>query len=936
MVSRLTHPHVLFHWRGGALMRFALSFVMLSLALCGASFAADPELPPFARYQVPFLMAADATSARATIEDRASSVVNWNACGREIDFFGNAGSRRWDSDNDELDGLLDGDITPFVIGKLSWIHKNFSSQGEQEPPPCIQTVRYFSVNDVSHWKDWPGPGKDTRNHTYEKMKEWPYDAGLGEQDPKEAVRRWNEAFASMWGSENCGGVLSSVSRENNTFLLTFSVTRACMVEQVNRALASRAKIGSPGTNGLPCRIVGKAGQGDWDMAVIALLRAIYIDRKYHLNVISSDTKQHVFNNLLSISGELEGDSYDVASCGNQDNDQGSAQERVDEEAFYNDGFFGDLGDLLGWLFRWLLVILLLAAFFLSPAGILSALAAAAASVLAATVAALVTFWVLQVRVPETENHLLMINSSKYLTNQLMIADLPDADDRERIEGYQKEIREWLLQRLRRITKEDFQEYNAKPYQRLSIAAILNLYDFDESRNEGNVKLITASRIVLEYATARFAAGSNQGRRMVPFRRLMEANRFEIAGPNDEGMHPRRMTDFGSGADHQIAAMLLFSGQLQQLPKRRGTAGAEPTHGLVSIAATEELIWEATSDYRPSEVVLDLAMNKSVTYDQKIHHGGFEIYSSGPGFLITAGGVITKNALAMFVSPLGLNITPPFRFKLKNQDRGSGVPTTLMVASGRSQLTRGQFIRIQGHRHEFSHEDRNDDISDDACRTDPDQAGKKECAQNLTNDDNLCVLRGFACGTNIHVPEIIERDCLKPAPGVDASWSFLDSASCSAYGDAPPFYLVVFRKPCPPDIDGCVDNWGFFEAVDRATTAANVPFAEFIQQTVSRNPTLMVALTNTLGGTYKTWRGDTLLYIANGHDEDSNSAGFKGINNLYQKDIDEWPLADGDALTADGKGRATIRSPSRAPASGRVMAIKIDFTDWENPKFDEVQ
>ncbi|MBA8903174.1 hypothetical protein [Phyllobacterium sp. P30BS-XVII] len=916
-------------------MRFALSFVMLSLALCGASLAADPELPAFARYQVPFLMASDAKNARATIEDRASSVVNWNACGREIDFFGNAGSTRWDPENEELHGLADGDITPFVIGKLFWIHNNHSVQGEQDPPPCVQTVRYFSINDISHWKKWAHSGEDFRNHTYKAMMDWPDDAGLGEPDPKEAVRRWNEAFASMWGSK-CQEALSSVSRENDAFLLTFSVSRACMVDQVNRALKSRVKIGSPGTNGLSCRILGKAGQGDWDMAVIALLRALYIDRKYHLNVIFSDTKQYVFNNLLSISGELEGDSYDVASCGNQDNDQGSAQERVDEEAFYNDGFFGDLGDLLGWLFRWLIVILIIAAFFLSPAGILSALATAAASVVAATVAALVTIWVLQIRVPETENHLLMINSSKYLTNQLMIADLPDSDDRERIEGYQKEIREWLLQRLRRITKEDFQEYNAKPYQRLSIAAILNLYDFDESRNEGNVKLITASRIVLEYATAKSAAGSNQGRRIVPFRRLMETNRFERSGPSDEGMRPRRITDFGSGADHQVAAMLLFSGQLQQLPKQPGTAGAGPTHGLVSIASTEELVWEATSDYRPSEVVLDLAMNKSVTYDQKIHHGGFEIYSSGPGFLITAGGVTTKNALGMFVSPFSLNIVPPLRFKLKNQDRGSGVATTLMVASGSAQLTRNHFIQILGHSHEYSHEDRSDDVSDDTCKTNPDFAGEKKCARNLTNDDNLCVLRGFACGTNVMVPLGIDRDCLKPAAGVDASWEFLDSASCPAYADAPPFYLVVFRKPCPPDIEGCDTKWGFFEAVDRASTAANIPFPEFIQQTVSRNPTLMVALSNTLGGTYKTWRGDTLIYVANGHDTDNDSAGFKGINNLSPRDIDDWPLADGDALTADGKGRATIRSPSRAPAPGRVMAIKIDFTDWENPKFDEVQ
>jgi hypothetical protein len=891
--------------------------------------AADPDLPNFARYQVPFgSPSTSAADAVADIPDRAGSVINWNACGREIDFFGSDGKR-----ND--DGLRDGDVYPQVLGKITWIAANTGIFAAFPIEPyCSSSLRTFAVPDLRDWLNWPKAGSEHgSNHIYSPMLGWPSHAGFDGDDP---TALWNEAFKWRWG-EFCAGILQSVTPETvgglKSYLLEFSVSRRCMIAQINATLLSRSKVGNSGTSGLPCSFVDTAGPGDWDMAVISLVRAVYLNKLFGGGAIGEKAGKHVFDNLLTISGEMMSDSYGPHECGNGENDTGSAQDRADEEDFY-DGFFSELGDVLEWLFKWLIMIVIAAILIALGVSIVGALLTGTIAV-PIGVAIVVA---MQVRIPETENHLLMINSSRYLTNQLMIETFTDEGDLDRYNAYQDEIREWLLLRLQRITRKDFMEYNAKPYQRLSIAAILNIHDFATDD-----KLKTAARIVLETASAKFAVGSNQGRRIVPFRRLMETNRFEAYGPGQEGMKPRRITDFGSGADHQVAAMLLFTGQTQQLP---GDAFGSRN---VSIDSTGEMIWEATSlyvvdperpdmyeGYRPHEVVLDLAINKSVPYEQRFHHAGFEIYSSGQGFLVTAGGVTTPHALGMLFTLFQFNIPPPFEFKLKNADRGAGVPTTLMVASGEAQLNRNEFIRIEGAFGDIGHEDRNPAIPDIDCETNKDKAYDKGCSRNLTNDHNLCVRKGFACGINLTIPTPINSSCVHTLPGAAQEWAFIDSTTCPQYRDADPFYVVIFRRPCPPGHEYCKGQWGFFEAVDRPVATPDPTFAEFMQATVDRNPNALLPLAASMIGEYRSWRGESINYSVLGHQADSDKSGIVAINGIVQGDIDDWKLAEGDAITADGEGRVSIRSPGRQPAPGRVMRIEIDFTDWENPIYQEQQ
>jgi hypothetical protein len=859
------------------------------LAVCPAASRAD--LPELANYQVPMgKPAASAEEALSTLPNRIKEVINWNACANEIHFL-NEEKRL----NDE--GKPNGDILPYVLAKVAWISEHGLNQH------CSATVEHFG-----------GLNKDELNTLFRERFPGP---SMGEINAPDA----------------CTGILDEVSPSKipNALTLRFKVSGLCMRQQINHTLSRRAEfgqVGNAGTSGLPCRVVGDAGHGDWDMGVIGFVRILYVDKLRNADSFNPGVRDDVIRNLLTISGPLEPESYGLFQCGNTEHDKGAPQDRADERAFYNDGFFDDLGDLFGWFINFLIVAAVVAAALLAVFVLLGPAAAGLATIVAGSL--LVSLH--QFRIPETENHLLMINSSRYLTNQLIIDALPDDDDKEWFKDDQEEIREWLLQRFRRLIREDFIEYNSKPYNRLSIAAILNIHDFAEDR-----ELREGARIVLEFASAKFAAGSNQARRFVPFRRLMEANRIEIWGPSSEGLKPRRVFDLeGGGTDHLTAAMLLFTGQTQQL-KRIVSGGGEFTSSqwYTSIGSASQMIWEATSSFVPHEIVLDLAINKSVPYDQRIHHDGFEIYSSGRGYLVTAGGVQTGFSYGVLLTPAQFETDSPFNFKQKPEDRGSAMPTTLMPASrpvsnGDLQHRIRDFLRIEGSFREWDHGDRDKTFATNSeCETDPGKAGNDKCKRNVTYDHNLCVRKGFACGSNFVVPDALQA-CLTALPGANDAWRFIDSEACDPYKGAPSFFVVVFRRPCPAETEHCQTDWGFFEAVDKPM---GLSFQQFMQQTIERNPQALITLPASMVGTYRSWRDETITYNALAHVQDDDESGISGVNNLDQPDIDDWPLAEGDAITADGNGRMTIRSPARQPAPNRVMRLEIDFTDWEHPKYE---
>ncbi|MEZ0168343.1 hypothetical protein [Microvirga sp. TS319] len=666
------------------------------------------------------------------------------------------------------------------------------------------------------------------------------------------AQRRSQEYVALYGPA-CRDAFQARRAGEFAVQIVLALSPACLIAQV-RTVVMNPDLGAwefkdgrripkyPGTSAdkLPCILdVVTTGSftvmdaaGDWDMSVIEYTRlarlleqAITIDAR-----VEGDARQaigKIDRELLTLRGGPARETYDlVFSCGNKTNSFGTADEYVADDEHYDQeqqraisGENVDESSTGDDIWRFLRFLLIVAAVALVAGAILGALAgglggglaaglAAAAAVAGAivVVSAFTTLWVAGIE--ETENHLLMQNSSIYLKNKRMMEELRISENRDgfdEIAGKTEDVRQWLLERLQRIVEEDFVEYNAKPYARLSHAAILNLIDDacrlgwswerveDTGCHERDQAIVTAAAAVFDLSAVKAAIGSSQGRRIVPFRRLAKVNMLSRGAP---GHPPLPLTDFIGNADHLLAALQFWTGDTRQGPDGRASYGS-----------TEEMLWHATSRYRPHALILDLAIHKTGPYEQTYTYEGYERYSGGPGWQLTAGGDSTGYAqgLRMNLGWLGL---VGIQFTIyptgPADDKGVGVPTTLMIgAAAARRATYPNFLRFEGTPELFD-------------------AGADPPVASFSN--NRCVTGSFACGIRFEIPEPI-ADCLTPARTQPWSMflSFMDAASCPELRDGDErsdndIYLAVWKSSCHArgTNPACEErDWGFVEVAQRS-------------------------------------------------------------------------------------------------------------------------
>lgn len=742
-------------------------------------------------------------------------------------------------------------------------------------------------------------------------------------------------------------------------VISFEVTSECMKRQVNVALAAMKQVGQPGSAGLPCHLIlGDAVKGDWDVNVRDLVRIYHLSKNGSMApggaILDPGQREHIFNDLLSISGAPWPDDYPLSGCGDTEHETGTPADRADERSWgeENFGWLADVWDVLKWF---LLAILIIFAILLALALLFYALGAGAAFSVAAwlgglvivgvAVGALLLPWA---RVPETENHLLMINTSRYLINEMIIEANP-TDVHFYVED-QAKVKAWLLARLQKIASHDFEEYNARPYQRYSIIALLNLHDFVQCNpsvsNSSNVKdcdLKTATQIVLDLATAKYAAGSSDGRRSAPFRRLLDV-------VEDDVLDRRRFTDSFSASDYMFGFMLGHAGRTGQLPDHRAEIGA-----------INEMVYPATSRYVPAPAVLSIMLGEKKQFEQAIHHAGYEIYSRSPSFLVSAGGVRTPSATPGTLGPV-------FEIGERCVDRGAALPTVLIPSNAGYQRDKPDsminagvvgedLLRIVGFYYHYGRGSKCLAPNNDARTSPPpEKPAPSERQFTWSQDHNLCVFKGFACGTNIVIPHLLE-ECFTPPDG--SPWRFMSSATCPAYPVAKPFYVALFQKACPAGAENCLKDWGFFEAVEalelRCTESfdaqpasclhnwdpgkpapidAAAAYAGFRAKVLALNPPALVPDPKSgdapaLAGRYASPNGHDIDFDAAATMNDKNRPGVVAVNNVRRQDLSDWPLASGDVIQAN-------RCPSDSDRYGRFdilgsfNGVTIDFCDMNKP------
>jgi hypothetical protein len=627
----------------------------------------------------------------------------------------------------------------------------------------------------------------------------------------------------------------------------------------------------PGTSAgkLPClsefKTKLKGLDGDWDQGVIQYTRLAALLYRYGQSSqpIGMDLQMAIdalntrFLTLRSSpeQGATARETFNlISSCGNLPNQFGSAMDTVNgtgSDPGY-DRYSNEAKDAVGdddsfWkkLLHFLkalavaVAIAVGAALIGTVAGIIAgaitgAVAVAAAVAVAVGLVVLITFAFGGIE--ETENHLLMQNTSRYIKNKLMMSELSNQGNRQAFDIIAKlneEVRIWLLEHLQRIAKEDFVEYNAKPYNRLSHASILNLldyacdvsWDYDRSRfifntddacDDKDFAVVRAAASVMDLSAAKLAVGSFEGRRLVPYRRLAEHN-FEY-------YNGRSILELASGADNQLAALQIWTGQMRHAPD-----------GKAAPVTFEDLAWFSTSQYHPDALILNMAVDKSIPREQQYRHHTRERYTSGNGWLITAGGTDEGPAQG-FRSPLGFTIYPPINNDVVN-DRGVGVPTTLMTGArtmgrdgkptdGRARVR--EFLRFEGNKKDWG------------------KGGPDGNTPLWSFSDNNCVAGSFACGLALRLPADFDvATCQTRLIAVD--FFVVDSTLCAAFNDgdglpANDIFIAIYKGS---GVLGSPTDWGFFEVAQQDAYHRSV--AAFADAIIAQNQGRFSAWTSAKSG-----------------------------------------------------------------------------------------
>lgn len=458
-------------------------------------------------------------------------------------------------------------------------------------------------------------------------------------------------------------------------------------------------------------------------------------------------------------------------------------------------------------------------------------------------------------IDETENHLLMIETSRYLTNVLMsrpnpnvqppVKPLYDSD----LDNHANGLRDWLLDYLQQFLKHDFWEFNSRPYQRLPALALQNLYEFapdDEIRK--------AARIVLDYLSAKFAVSGNALRRAVPFRRRAEKR-------SKSGL-----LDFD--ADEDTWRFLILAGDTSVLNAHPAPAGTKAGPlGRVDPAEEVTLVHAALGRYRVPALILDLILNRDHNrYLQRFRHGHWdhdfgepavEVYFSSAKYLISAGGI--------FADGRGLSY--------EESEQAWALPTTLMPAA--AGVDWKEFVRIEG-------------------------------AVDETRRANTGVAPGFACGLNPVFPEWVKEaddQCFRePVP----RWTFINFANAGQCGRDWGFYVAVFRDRCDTPLSrklaGADGTFGFFAVVEPWGHAYT--FDQFVDEILDLNRKTLYTAEGTHTFAFPSGHGPVIDFCAC-PTEDGKQARLKWPivridNAAVERDLTKWPLAESECYAKDGR------------------------------------
>jgi hypothetical protein len=864
--------------------RIVLGCAMIAAALLHptTSARAGEPLAEFVFSPAKFPLASDDSRAtQDSFDARSMLVIRTNACGQEPTYAwirAQLAHANYDNEGERLTQLL--------IAKIQWL---LTQTG-----PCEDEFTIQQPEEAN-----PVGDEDVRLQNYVRRI-------FGDDSWRDPNLTCSAATSPLTASI----VTDENGMRNYQIKVHFHVERDCLKQQINSSIQAMRKHGKMGTPLPFCLMTPISQPGEYDFTVKELVRILYLSGAAagRQDILEPATVTHMYKELLSARGALGPATFNVVDdCANTAGEElGTPQEFADRQSFAGD-FLSTFEEGLDWdvnFFAKIAVATVLTG--LVPPAIL-ALEAVTIAGFEDPVANLANA-PFDVRIPETENHRLLIESSRYLTNAAIIKALKRAghDNVDEIAEQQKEVREWLLKDLQRIAIKDFDEYNSRPYTQESIEAILNLHDFaDDGTPEGDRAMHDAARIVLDLSSAKFAAGSDRGRRIVPYRR-----RAKYEGSDYLDVE---------GTDYEVSRAPMLAGQTQPFEDVvGGPTPAQPdapevrSGAKISLIVTQKMVHTATSTYRLPLPILEVAAERIFPFEQVVKHAGVEVYYAAPAFTMSLGGVRRPAALA------AMGVEFP-------DDRGIAMPTNLIpTMRGRSAKDTFQF------------------------------AGAKTGTDRV---DNLCGWKGFICG----IKPVFPSTCVIHDSRPDGTtYHFVNSAlfnpgpqpnTCSAEmtkdlaGNSipvrtpgPHFFLAAKTAPCNNDFCPSGQQYGVMEMTEESEDSAYSQGSAYSQQfqtfMAERERELSAWQPDRAGdGTYRNTAGETIDFRVAEADKDVGGSIARGIYSRI------WnvngvlpyggPMTDGEVIRRSAPRKVSITSPW----SGAT--IDIDVTDWSNPHITDV-
>jgi hypothetical protein len=525
----------------------------------------------------------------------------------------------------------------------------------------------------------------------------------------------------------------------------------------------------------------------------------------------------------------------------------------------------------------------------------------------------------EVDIPETENHVLMIATARYLSNQLLYQRFHahNFDNRRNGDSGAPSCFEVLLELLQNMLRDDFAEYNAKNYQEQTRYALNNLYTY---AYDSEVRL--AAQMVLDYISAHFAVSSDDLRRLVPFRRRDEGLKVNpLVG--EPGFMDVPLLEQHFGADPMAPWFALLAGNTRgfEMPDPRKWDGNTPVRNVEwTINTAPEYVQGPFSDYRLPPSIHDLFVNDlHRRFFQRLHRfsrdepGGqrncdnMEIYAASPSYLITAGGEPATYSIPGF---------EPFHIGFDESNRGVAMPTSFMptglsAGSGTTSDAK-ELIQLS----QFS----------DVFAMEIPASAQGRLVDFISATENYGVAPDFACGYKLHLPDWANQHLERVGP-----FLFLDKGSKGHVENGPPgFFLAIHR--------GTDQNLAFFEAFD-TWLHPEVDYQTFKNRVQEKNPSFDLPHGENLHENqecvYTTQNGNRIHFVIwNNNERDDHLIGSKILNIEYGAGNRNDTLIDAGNNTEQYLSGTILNSPRDAVVEiiNPFLGTKIilDMSNRANP------